>query len=245
MARQRRQTSTEKQQTPKKKREPVSEHPFDERAKTFYTQHHQKMNLRAGRQFEVYSRAKSIDVLIACTDEERKVLNDTCFAHYQRANSLELKGPHDGLTPTDLTQILSRAWGVSGKDRVEEKDEGAVEFLSRETVQEIAEDPTLRTITILCVTRPDHILDSPKLKKGYDFKETDEPGVYLSSKLAIPTRIIHPDELDLVPKNYPLLPLARGKKLQQFVEICIEEKMDYYLQFIADIIPTMESSEIF
>ena len=95
-----------------------------------------------------------------------------------------------------------------------------------ETIQEIAEDPTLRTITILCVTRPDNILDSPKLKKGYDFKETDEPGVYLSSKLAIPTRIIHPDELDLVPKNYPLLPLARGKKLQQFVEICIKEKMD-------------------
>jgi len=47
--------------------------------------------------------------------------------------------------------------------------------------------------------------------------------------------IIHPSELDLVPKNYPLLPLARRKKLEQFIALCLDEGLNDYLQLIIDI----------
>jgi len=47
--------------------------------------------------------------------------------------------------------------------------------------------------------------------------------------------IIHPSELDLVEKNYPLLPLARGKKLEEFISLCVREGLNDYLQLIIDI----------
>jgi hypothetical protein len=39
----------------------------------------------------------------------------------------------------------------------------------------------------------------------------------------------------LVPKNYPLLPLARGEKLEQFISLCLREGLNDYLQLIMDI----------
>ena len=42
-------------------------------------------------------------------------------------------------------------------------------------------------------------------------------------------------ELDLVPKNYPLLPLARGDKLEAFISLCVREGRNDYLQLILDI----------
>lgn len=47
--------------------------------------------------------------------------------------------------------------------------------------------------------------------------------------------IIHPTELELKPANYPLLPLARGKKLEQFIELCVAEGVSDYLQLTLDI----------
>jgi len=89
--------------------------------------------------------------------------------------------------------------------------------------------PEERTITIICVVRPTKILTD--LKDVYGFEQADEPGIYLSKPI-IPVRIIHPDELELVPKNYPLLCLSRGKKLQAFIERCLEEGLNEYLQFL-------------
>ena len=51
----------------------------------------------------------------------------------------------------------------------------------------------------------------------------------------LPQWIIHPTELTLTPKNYPLLPLARGEKLAQFIELCLVEGLTDYLQLILDI----------
>ncbi|MEM7533488.1 MAG: hypothetical protein AAF639_15000, partial [Chloroflexota bacterium] len=206
----------------------ISEHPFDSRAKRFYTQHHLNMHLHAISEFEIYSRAKSIDIISECTEQDIKRLKQTCFSHYRRVNSLELKGPHDGLTTTDLSQIITRAWGLSGRDKAERKETNEdAPFLSKETIQEMADYPSRRTITIVSVTRPDKILNTPEIIQEYGFHPTLREGVYKSSKIAIPMWIIHPDELALIPRNYPLLPLSRGKKLQQFVELCVEKKMDY------------------
>jgi len=194
----------------------ASEHPFDERSKTFYTQYFRNKNIRSDQQ------------------------------HFQRVNSLELKGPHDPLTTPDLCLITSRAWAVAGKDKVEQDEiEEDSKFLSKQTLKEIADYPSRRTVTIICVTRPDKILNTPDLQKEYGFEVTSEPGVYKSSKLLTPTWIIHPNELDIVPKNYPLLPLARGKKLKQFIDLCLEKEWESYLYFTMDIGVTIDPSEIF
>lgn len=37
------------------------------------------------------------------------------------------------------------------------------------------------------------------------------------------------------PVNYALLPLARGKKLEQFIELCLEQGLVEYLQLTLDI----------
>jgi hypothetical protein len=85
---------------------------------------------------------------------------------------------------------------------------------------------------MVCVTRPNKILD--QLKTAYRFVATDEAGIYLSDE-KLSQWIIHPSELDLVPKNYPLLPLARGEKLEQFIALCMREGLNDYLQLIIDI----------
>lgn len=51
----------------------------------------------------------------------------------------------------------------------------------------------------------------------------------------MPTWIIHPTELELKPINYALLPLTRGEKLEQVIELCLEEGLVEYLQLALDI----------
>jgi hypothetical protein len=41
--------------------------------------------------------------------------------------------------------------------------------------------------------------------------------------------LIYPSELAIIEENYPLLVLAKGKKLQQFIDLCIEQEMYDYL----------------
>jgi hypothetical protein len=66
------------------------------------------------------------------------------------------------------------------------------------------------------------------------FVATDYPGIYLFDG-QMPIRIIHPTELELIPANYVLLPLAKGQKLEQFIELCLREGLTKYLQLILDI----------
>jgi len=87
------------------------------------------------------------------------------------------------------------------------------------------------TVTMICVTRPDKILD--QLKEEYRFV-AKETGIYFSDDI-LERCIIHPSELELVPKNYPLLPLARGDKLEDFISLCMREGLNDYLQLIMDI----------
>ena len=226
--------------------EQTAEHAFDERSKSFYAHYFENLQIRADRQFEVFSRGRSIDLLTECVDSDFGKLQSTCFSHFRRVNALELKGPHDPLTTNDLNLILMRSWGIGGRDRVERNEAGEyLPFLSNQTIQEIANYPSKRTITIICVTRPDKILNDLEIQPEFGFTPTGDPGVYHSSKLLIPVWIIHPDELAIVPKNYPLLPLARGQKLRQFIDLCLENEWNSYLQFVIDIAKSIDPSEVF
>ena len=66
------------------------------------------------------------------------------------------------------------------------------------------------------------------------FAPTTEAGVYHCNQ-ALPQWIIHPTELAIIPKNYPLLPLARGAKLAQFIDHCLQAGLTDYLQLVVDV----------
>jgi hypothetical protein len=92
--------------------------------------------------------------------------------------------------------------------------------------------PSNRTVTIICVIRPHLILDTLRSELG--FEATDEPGIYFSNQI-IPQRIIYPTELELIPKNYPLLVLAKGEKLTAFFEEAVRQSLDEYVEVILEV----------
>ncbi|MCB0063111.1 MAG: hypothetical protein KDE19_13395 [Caldilineaceae bacterium] len=208
--------------------------PFDDTAKTRYRTYFEKRGIRAIPQYEVFSLSRATDLVVECTDVDIQTLQDTAFAHFRQINALEFKGIHDPLTAADLNVIMLRAWGIGAFDKNKKtKNQEASQRLTFLSAKEIAEIPHQRTVTIICVTRPQRVLDT--LQAAFGFKPTDEPGVYCDNAQKIPTWIIHPTELALTPSNYVLLPLARGKKLEQFIELCLAQGLVEYLQLTLDI----------
>ena len=185
---------------------------YDSAYKAFFERLFQKWNIPIETQVEVSRRAKSIDAVIRCEMEHQKRLKDTAFWFFKRINSLELKSPEDALNLADYMNIVSRAYGLLAK----QKDEAE-------------QLPTNATITIVCSVRPDKILDD--LKTELRFSSTSEPGVYLR-KQEIERRIVVATELDVIEKNYPLLILAKGRKLLEFFEEVVKKGLTEYLEII-------------
>ncbi len=208
----------------------TSEHePFDETTKAFYHRLFQNWGVKVETEREVFSHARTIDLVVTCPSEaDRERLRNTVFSHFQQLNALELKGFHDPLTVDNFNRIMMRAWGM-GVKKSKPKSEKASDSKDYDEPPQLAHK---MTVTMVCVTRPNNILD--QLKAAYRFVATDEAGIYLSDE-KLSQWIIHPSELDLVPKNYPLLPLARGQKLEEFISLCMREGLNDYLQLIMDI----------
>jgi hypothetical protein len=203
--------------------------PFDETAKAFYSSFFKSWGLEVETEREVFSRSRKIDLVVISTDANRHKLQNTLFAHFRQINALELKGIHDPLTVDDYNLILMRAYGLGvpiyeKKSQIHRQEDDAKKSEPSQLLNEI-------TVTIVCVTRPNKILN--QLKQAYRFVKK-EAGIYHCDEV-LGKWIIHPDELDLVPKNYPLLPLARGEKLEQFISLCVREGLNDYLQLIMDI----------
>ncbi len=208
--------------------------PFDDTTKTYYRHFFERQGMRAVSQYEVFSRSRTIDLVVECIEEDHAKLADTIFEHFRRLNALEFKGFNDPLTAIDLNRIRMRAWGlgaIDGADRTKETNVSDDAILL--SAQEIAEMPSQRTVTIVCAIRPMKVLDT--LRHEFHLEPTDEQGIYCNNGREIPVWIIHPTALELKPKNYPLLPLARGKKLEQFIELCLHRGLVEYLQLTLDI----------
>jgi hypothetical protein len=227
---------------------------FDNSAKAFYRQLFKDWGMTVETERVVFSRERTIDLVVTCTNSDQQRLQTTVFAHLKRFNAIELKGINDPLTEMDYNRIMMRAWGLGAlKEKSESnsaKDidiaEEAVE-LELNSTENIDNDDTLdketdenqlnrrlsqRTVTIVCVTKPVKILH--QLKNEYQFVKTDEDGIYHCQE-RLSQWIICPSELALVPKNYPLLPLAKGKKLEQFISLCFQQGLFDYLRLIMDI----------
>jgi hypothetical protein len=229
--------------------------PFDETAKAFYRRFFENWGLVAETEREVFFRKRSIDLVVKCTEEQNALLQKTVFSHFRQLNAIEFKGINDPLTLADYNRIMMRAWGLGGLEAKKKTkaptDEETDEEIDEETDEEIDEEideetddtdeikvkyyrrPSQRTLTIVCVSRPNKILD--QLQDELGFKKTDDDGIYHCQDQQIPRWIIFPSELALVEKNYPLLPLARGDKLEQFLSLCLREGLVDYLQLIKDI----------
>ncbi|MCP4697827.1 MAG: hypothetical protein GY862_13390, partial [Gammaproteobacteria bacterium] len=129
-----------------------------------------------------------------------------------------LRNPNDPLTVKDFNRIMMRAWGL-----------GAVSWKHDEDKAPPSRLPSQRTLTIICVSKPKKILED--LQSVFGFKRTKSQGVYhLRSLLDI--CLICPSELSIRERNYPLLPLARGEKLEQFISLCVRKGLSDYLELI-------------
>jgi hypothetical protein len=189
--------------------------PFDETAKAFYRRLFKNWGVSVETEREVFSNARTIDLVVSLSDADRDKLQHTVFAHFKSLNALELKGINDPLTEAEYNRILMRAYALGVVD-----DDNESVPLSNQM-----------TVTIVCVRRPDKILT--QLKKALKFKRI-EAGIY-QCRDVLEKWIICPSELALVPKNYPLLPLARGKRLEKFIALCVREGLNDYLRLILDI----------
>lgn len=204
--------------------------PFDETIKTFLRRLFESWGLAAVTQLEVFSRGRFIDLVTWCvTSEDRAHVRGTVFERFRRLNALEFKGPQDALNLGDYNLIMLRAWALGGiKLRAPGPgDEGAPAAGTAP-----AELPGERAVFIICVRRPDHILDD--LREELRFLRTEEAGIYLCNE-RLQQWIIYPTELELAPRNYPLLPLARGEKLKQFIDVCVRDGLTDYLQLVLDV----------
>lgn len=172
---------------------------FDATTKTFYGDLFKRWGFEVETEREIFSRSRSIDLVVSCQDEQLQKLKNTPFVHFRQLNAIELKGYHDALTVKDFNKIMMRAWGLD-----------AVNFNNKHDLT-LSRLPSQRSLTIICVTRPRKILDT--LQTEFNFKETEHSGVY-HAKLGLDIWLIHPTELILCERNYPLLALARGEKLQ-------------------------------
>jgi len=206
-----------------------SKEPFDETAKAFYYHLFKKWGLQVETEKEVFSCLGNIDLVVTCTDTNRTHLQNTVFAHFRQLNAVELKGIHAPLTVENYFRLMMRVCGLGDQIYQEQK-------LAKASKDEKHSEPDLLanqlTVTIICVTRPDSILR--QLKEQYRFVQTEEPGIYYCDEV-LGKWIIYPSELELIPKNYPLLSLAQGKKLEQFIALCLREGLNDYLQLIIDI----------
>jgi len=154
--------------------------------------------------------------VVSLSEADRDKLQDTVFAHFKSLNALELKGINDPLTLAEHNRILMRVWALAA---------------AVDDEKESVPLPNQMTVTIVCVTRPDKILT--QLKKALKFKRI-EAGIYHCNEV-LEKWIICPSELALVPKNYPLLPLARGERLEKFISLCVRKGLNDYLRLIIDI----------
>ncbi|HEW98773.1 MAG: hypothetical protein DRR16_08095 [Candidatus Parabeggiatoa sp. nov. 3] len=213
----------------------ASHEPFDDSTKAFYRQFFENKGIAVETEREVFFRGRSIDLVVTCTDSDNTQLQNTVFSHFRKLNALELKGIHDPLTILDYNLIMMRAWGL-GALASEVDDEINSDTLDEETTDELDNRtfnayPSQRTLTIVCVTKPIKLLN--KMKNEVIFVKQDE-GIY-NCEEGFSQWIICPSELALIEKNYPLLPLARGKKLSAFISLCLREGLTNYLQLIIDI----------
>ena len=195
---------------------------FDDVVKPVYRKWFLNRGVHVETEREVLAHTRTIDLIADLHQQNRRLLVGTCFDYFRALNIVEFKGAGDPLTEKDYARLMSRAWGAVMEERLAEDESpiGGGQAKKGSRGHERTPSPIDRTVTIVCITRPRAILNAAA--RGYPFERTGEPGIYLNPEMPT-TRIIVPYEMELVARNYPLMPLSTGHKLKVFVQMCAQQ----------------------
>ena len=151
-------------------------------------------------QVEVSHLPRTIDAVVVLrheTDRE-KVRLETPFPYAGPHNLIEFKGENDRLTIPDFRLILGRTNLYMGENRIPVSDV---------------------TITIVCAGTPRKVLKHSHAEVEFE----SLGGGYYRSTDKLPVHIIAINELEVTPKNYPLLMFATSKqKFEKFLRNAID-----------------------
>jgi len=207
---------------------------YDSPAKDFYTKYFVGLKLNAEKERQVWNQARGIDVVVHVPENMHYAVQDTAFDYFKEYNALELKVYDDTLDIEDYMLIQSRLFMLAAELNSPE--------IKKKTGKEIFPKKHL-TLTILCTVKPVKILTT--LHEQFGYSPIDESGFYLyQAPYQTPDyRIIVPNEVDIIERNYPILMLTKGqKRIEVAKHLAIENKL-YYLNHLI-ILSSPEDNDI-
>ena len=151
-------------------------------------------------QVEVSHLPRTIDAVVVLRHEidREKVRLETPFPYAGPHNLIEFKGENDRLTIPDFRLILGRTNLYMGENRI--------------PVSNI-------TLTIVCAGTPRKVLKHSPAEVEFE----SLGGGYYRSTDKLPVHIIAINELEVTPKNYPLLMFATSRqKFEEFLRNAID-----------------------
>lgn len=157
-------------------------------------------------QVEVSHLPRTIDAVVVLRHETHleKVRLETPFLYASPYNLIEFKGKNDRLTIPEFRLILGRSNLYMGENRV--------------PVSNI-------TITIVCAGTPRKVLKHCQAEVEFE----SLGGGYYRSTDKLPVHLIAINELEVTPKNYPLLMFATSKqKFEEFLRDAIDRNDSDY-----------------
>ncbi len=157
-------------------------------------------------QVEVSYLPRTIDAVVILRPEadREKIRSETPFLYAGPHNLIEFKGENDRLTIPNLRLILGRTNLYMGENRI--------------PVSNI-------TLTIVCAGTPRNVLKHSQAEIEFE----SLGGGYYRSTDKLPIHIIAINELEVTPKNYPLLMFATSKqKFEEFLRDAINRDDNDY-----------------
>ena len=166
-------------------------------------------------QVEISRLPRTMDALVVLEQptEREKVRVQTAFNYFRVYNQIEFKAKNDPLTRDGYNFIRGRSYLYLGEKQI---------------------SASLMTVTIISARQPRNVLYHSSLDVKW---ESEGTGHYKSTDI-FPVHLFVCNELELTPKNYPLLLFATSKeKFRQFVERIIGEDNLTYIYYASRVEP--------
>jgi hypothetical protein len=174
-----------------------------------------QLSLPIETQVEVSRLPRTMDalVLLPQAEDQEKVREETAFDYFRVHNQLEYKGKEDRLTRNGYHLILGRSHLYLGEKKISTSE---------------------MTVTIISSRKPRQVLHHSTADVRW---EAVGGGHYKSTDL-LPVHLFVCNELEMVPKNYPLLLFAASKeKFRQFVSQIVSEDNTIYIYYASRVEP--------
>jgi hypothetical protein len=174
-----------------------------------------QLSLPIETQVEVSRLPRTMDalVLLPKAEDREKVRKETAFDYFRVHNQLEYKGKEDRLTRNGYHLIIGRSHLYLSEKKISTSE---------------------MTVTIISSRQPRQVLHHSTADVRW---EAVGFGHYKSTDL-LPVHLFVCDELEMVPKNYPLLLFAASKeKFRQFVEKIVSEDNTIYIYYASRVEP--------